>query len=102
MAEDSLRSDVGRLIDMPEKKFRKFFSNKNIGYVRGCEALITVSFNQLSDIHSQIMGTIVNNSLTPDSEEGKKYYPLLKQVLSEMMKAERKVFILREIFKERL
>lgn len=102
METKDLSSEIGALIDMSEKDFRKFFKKKNLGYIKGCETLITVAFSQLSEIRKSLVQKCSSEGIKPEDDGAQEYYDAIQGAYSEMMKAEQKVFILRDIFKSRM
>ena len=88
-------TDVGKIIDMPPKEFVEFCADKDMGYIRGLENLVLFTYNHLCKMKDKLVRDIV------DEGKQEEYTMLLKATYAKMMDAERVVFTLRAIQKER-
>ena len=81
-------TDMGQLIDCTEEEFREFCKDKDLGYVSGMHNLMVQTFNEVQKLKDELEQT--------DEEKS-----TLEGLYSKLMRIEQRVFILREIIKER-
>lgn len=91
-------TELGQLIDCTEEEFREFCKDKDLGYVSSFHNLMTQTFNEVQKIKNELVEVI---SRKPKSERTEEEQDILHGLYSKLMRIEQRVFILREIMKER-
>ena len=89
---------MGQLIDCTEEEFREFCKDKDLGYVSGMHNLMVQTFNEVQKLKDELVSMLAKKSKKEQTDEEKS---TLEGLYSKLMRIEQRVFILREIIKER-
>ena len=89
-------SELGQLIDCTEEEFREFCKDKDLGYISSFHNLMVQTFNEVQKIKDELVAMMSKNPELRDSEQS-----TLQGLYSKLLRIEQRVFILREIIKER-
>ena len=89
-------TELGHLIDCTEEEFREFCKDKDLGYISSFHNLMVQTFNEVQKIKDELIAIMSKNPELRDSEQS-----TLQGLYSKLMRVEQRVFILREIIKER-
>lgn len=85
-------SELGAVIDMSIENFKSFCADKDMGYLKGLENLMTLTYNNLQQMREDIRVKVQKRELTvEDSTE------VVKGLHSKMMRVEERVFTVREL-----
>ena len=91
-------TELGQLIDCTEEEFRDFCKDKDLGYISSFHNLLVQTFNEVQKIKEEFVTYLGNK---PESERTAEEQSILQGLYSKLMRIEQRVFILREIIKER-
>jgi hypothetical protein len=91
-------SKIGQLADMPLEDFKKECEYMNMGYVRGLENLLSVTFNNLCSIRKDLVSRAESKR---DSGGNSEELNTLSDIYIKMISIEGKIFALRDIQKKR-
>lgn len=91
-------TELGQLIDCTEEEFREFCKDKDLGYISSFHNLMTQTFNEVQNIKNELVKVMSGKPRSERTEEEKN---TLHGLYSKLMRVEQRVFILREIMKER-
>ena len=91
-------TDMGQLIDCTEEEFREFCKDKDLGYVSGMHNLMVQTFNEVQKLKDELVSMLAKKRKEEQTDEEKS---TLEGLYSKLMRIEQRVFILREIMKER-
>ena len=91
-------TELGQLIDCSEEEFREFCGDKDLGYIQGLCNLMTLTYNQVQDYKNDLVKLLAS---TPDSERPEEGKSTLEGLYSKLLRIEQRVFILRDIIKQR-
>lgn len=92
-------TEAGILVDYTADDFRKFCADKNMGMLRSYENYFTILFERCTLTKNELRDKINAGQLSMQEERVKN---TMNGMYSKLMKLEEKIFILREIIKERL
>ena len=92
----SNKSELGQLIDCTEEEFRNFCADKDLGYVSSFHNLMVQTFNEVQKLKDELVTKMCKSSDKNSEEQN-----VLNGVYSKLMRIEQRVFILREIIKDR-
>lgn len=93
-----IRTELGHLIDCPEEEFREFCKDKDLGYVSSFHNLMVQTYNEVQKLKDDVVTHLSTKSLEERTDEEKS---TLEGLYSKLLRIEQRVFILREIIKER-
>ena len=91
-------TELGHLIDCPEKEFRDYCDGKDLGFICSFHNLMIHTFNEVCDIKDELVLRMSKKSESDRTEEEK---TTLQGLYSKLAKMEHRIFILKEIIKER-
>ena len=91
-------TEMGQLIDCTEEEFREFCKDKDLGYISSLHNLMVQTFNEVQKLKDELVSLISKKSITDQTDEEKS---TLQGLYSKLLRIEQRVFILREIIKER-
>ena len=91
-------TELGQLIDCTEEEFREFCKDKDLGYVQSFHNLMVQTFNEVQKLKDELVTFLSSKPKDARTEEEK---TTLEGLYSKLMRVEQRVFILREIIKER-
>lgn len=89
-------TELGQLIDCTEEEFRNFCADKDLGYVSSFHNLMVQTFNEVQKIKDDLVQTMCKSA-----EKNPEAQNVLNGLYSKLMRIEQRVFILREIIKDR-
>lgn len=92
-----IKTELGQLIDCPEDEFRKFCSDKDLGYLSSFHNLMVQTFNEVQELKDSLVKALASKTEERTPEEQN----TLEGLYSKLMRIEQRVFILREIIKVR-
>lgn len=91
-------TEMGHLIDCTEEEFREFCKDKDLGYISSFHNLMVQTFNEVQKLKDEFVSYMGGKSPEDQTDEEKS---TLQGLYSKLMRIEQRVFILREIIKER-
>lgn len=91
-------TELGQLIDCTEEEFREFCKDKDLGYVSSFHNLMSQTFNEVQKCKDDVVSRLAKKSEADRTPEEKS---ILEGLYSKLLRIEQRVFILREIIKER-
>ena len=91
-------NEMGQLIDCTEEEFREFCKDKDLGYISSFHNLMVQTFNEVQKLKDELVALMGKKLTTEQTEEEKS---TLQGLYSKLLRIEQRVFILREIIKER-
>lgn len=91
-------TEMGQLIDCTEEEFREFCKDKDLGYISSLHNLMVQTFNEVQKLKDELVSLISKKSTSDQTDEEKS---TLNGLYSKLLRIEQRVFILREIIKER-
>lgn len=91
-------TELGQLIDCSEEDFRKFCEDKDVGYLSSFHNLMVQTFNEVLGMKNELVTKICGDKNGKQIEDERS---TLQGLYSKLMKIEHRVFILREIIKQR-
>lgn len=89
-------TELGQLIDCTEEDFRLFCADKDLGYICSFHNLMVQTFNEVQKIKDDLVQT-----MSKSVEKNPEAQNVLNGLYSKLMRIEQRVFILREIIKDR-
>ena len=94
----NIPTELGQLIDCTEEEFREFCKDKDLGYISSFHNLMVQTFNEVHKLKNEL---VVAVGKKPKEEQTEKEKSTLNGLYSKLMRIEQRVFILREIIKDR-
>ena len=94
----STKIDLGFLIDGTEEEFREYCKDKDFGYISSFHNLMIQTYNEVQKVKDELVQVMGRKSQEERTEEEKH---ILEGLYSKLLRIEQRVFILREIMKER-
>ena len=94
----SNKTELGQLIDCSEEEFREFCKDKDLGYISSFHNLMVQTFNEVQKLKDELVSQMGKKDKSNRTEKEKS---TLHGLYSKLMRVEQRVFILREILKER-
>lgn len=91
-------TELGQLIDCTEEEFREFCKDKDLGYISSFHNLMVQTFNEVQKLKNDLVDVLGRK---PKSERTEEEQNILHGLYSKLMRIEQRVFILRDIMKER-
>lgn len=91
-------TEMGQLIDCTEEEFREFCKDKDLGYVSSFHNLMVQTFNEVQKLKDELVIKMSKSGKEGRTDEEKS---TLQGLYSKLMRIEQRVFILRELIKER-
>lgn len=91
-------TELGQLIDCTEEEFRDFCKDKDLGYISSFHNLLVQTFNEVQKIKEEFVTYLGKK---PEAKRTAEEQSTLQGLYSKLMRIEQRVFILREIIKER-
>lgn len=89
-------TELGQLIDCSEEEFRLFCADKDLGYICSFHNLMVQTFNEVQKLKDELVSKMCKSVVKiPEEQE------VLNGLYSKLMRIEQRVFILRDIKKER-
>ena len=89
-------TELGQLIDCSEEEFRLFCADKDLGYICSFHNLMVQTFNEVQKLKDELVAKMCKSVVKiPEEQE------VLNGLYSKLMRIEQRVFILREIKKQR-
>jgi len=89
-------TELGQLIDCSEEEFRLFCTDKDLGYICSFHNLMVQTFNEVQKLKDELVEKMCKSVVKiPEEQE------VLNGLYSKLMRIEQRVFILREIKKQR-
>lgn len=88
--------DLGQLIDCTEEEFKDYCKDKDLGYIHSFHNLMVQTFNEVQKIKDELVTLMSNNPELKVSEQS-----TLEGLYAKLIRIEHRVFILRDIIKER-
>ena len=89
-------SELGQLIDCTEEEFRNFCADKDLGYVSSFHNLMVQTFNEVQKLKDELVAKMCKSPDRNPEEQN-----VLNGIYSKLMRIEQRVFILRDIIKDR-
>ncbi len=93
------KEGISQLVDCTEEEFRAFCADKDAGYISGLCNLMTLIYNQVSDLNKDLVAK--TSTISRDSPEYEQCKTTLEGLHVKLLRIEQRVFILREMIKER-
>ena len=91
-------TDMGQLIDCTEEEFREFCKDKDLGYIHSFHNIMVQTFNEVQKLKDELV--VLMSSKGKENQTAKEK-DTLQGLYSKLLRIEQRVFILREIMKER-
>lgn len=85
------------LIDGSEEVFKEFCQDKDLGYLNSFHNLITQTYNEVQKLKDELVSKMKNKEIQV-TEDNKN---ILKGLYDKLLRVETRVFILRDLIKER-
>ena len=95
----SNQTEFGQLIDCTEEEFKKYCEDKDVGYLSSFHNLMVQMFNEVQGIKDELVRKIAKDSHTREQTPEEK--SVLEGLYSKMLRIEQRVFILRDLIKDR-
>lgn len=89
-------SELGQLIDCTEEEFHKFCMDKDLGYISSFHNLMVQTYNEVLSVKNDFV-----EKMCKSSEKSEEEQKILNGLYSKLLRIEQRVFILREIIKNR-
>lgn len=94
----TIQTELGQLIDCTEEEFREFCKDKDLGYISSFHNLMVQTFNEVQKLKDEL---VTHLGKKPTAERTAEEQSTLEGLYSKLMRIEQRVFILREVIKER-
>ena len=91
-------TELGQLIDCTEEEFRKYCEDKDVGYLSSFQNLMIQMFNEVKQIKEDL---VLKMRKKPEYERTHEEQSTLEGLYSKLLRIEQRVFILREVIKNR-
>lgn len=91
----NVTTELGQLIDCTEEEFREFCKDKDLGYISSFHNLMVQTYNEVQKIKDELVSKMAKAEQTEEEKS------TLQGLYSKLMRIEQRVFILRDIIKER-
>lgn len=91
-------TELGQLIDSTEEEFRKYCEDKDVGYLSSFQNLMIQMFNEVKQIKDDL---VLKMRKKPEYERTHEEHSTLEGLYSKLLRIEQRVFILREVIKNR-
>ena len=95
----SNQTEFGQLIDCTEEEFKKYCEDKDVGYLSSFHNLMVQMFNEVQGIKDELVRKLVKDSHSREQTPEEK--SVLEGLYSKMLRIEQRVFILRDLIKDR-
>ena len=95
----SNQTEFGQLVDCTEDEFKKYCEDKDVGYLSSFHNLMVQMYNEVQGIKDELVRKIAKDSHTREQAPEEKF--ILEGLYSKMLRIEQRVFILRDLIKDR-
>lgn len=89
-------SELGQLIDCTEEEFHKFCMDKDLGYLSSFHNLLVQTYNEVQSVKNDFV-----EKMCKSTEKSAEEQNVLNGLYSKLLRIEHRVFILRDIIKNR-
>ena len=93
---ESVKTELGQLIDCSEEEFLNYCADKDVGYLSSFHNLMVQTYNQVHNIKNELVTLMSENSELKESEQN-----TLEGLYAKLLRIEQRVFLLRDLIKNR-
>lgn len=93
---ESVKTELGQLIDCSEEEFLNYCADKDVGYLSSFHNLMVQTYNQVQNIKDELVAKMSKSEVQTLEEK-----TTLEGLYAKLLRVEQRVFLLRDLIKGR-